>query len=256
LDLEAVEEKRKSEQAAAVAAGQLPRNLIQRPRDTVSSLLGKTTLPNQFKLEALTAEFFESLEQLLDGKSYLLSDEQPCSLDAFVVGYCSLMVIPELPFAWLRNAANTKSPRLAQYIERMRQRCYGVVAVSDAFRAESTTAPQIPWQPPERATVHKIGGTLIDNLADATPILREFRRNSRLRESLAGSSSSDFSAAEKRMLSQYATASRKDLYLSIGSVAAGVATLIGYMFHVGLLTVTRKELDHARGKRGQGANEK
>jgi sorting and assembly machinery component 37 len=235
-----VEEKRSREQSAAVAAGQLPRNLIQRPRETVSSLLGKTSSQSQFKLEGLTAEYFEPLEELLGRKSYLLSDEAPTSLDAFIIGHLSLMLVPEFPFAWLRNALSAKSPRLTQYIQRMRQRCFGEVSLSDAFSSTTTTS-QLPWQPPERVTIGKVGSTLFNTLADATPILKDFRRNDRLRESVSQSSYSDFSAAEKKKVSEYAEANRKDLYLSIASTVAGVTAFVGYMFHVGLVAVSPEE---------------
>jgi sorting and assembly machinery component 37 len=236
LDLEVVEAQRNREPSAAVAAGQFSRNLIQRPRETVSSLLGKTAHRNQFKLEALTDEFFEPLEELLDRKSYLFSDDQPSSLDAFVLGYLSLMFVPELPFSWLRNALNTKSPQITRYIERMREKCFGVVSLSDAF-GSSTATSQLPWQSPERVTIRKIGSTLINTLADATPVLKDFRRNDRLGESVSQSSDSDFTPEEKQKVSEYAAASQRDLYLSIVSVTAGVTALVGYMFHVGHIMV-------------------
>lgn len=65
LDLQAMEDQRKREHSAAVASGQIPSNLIQQPRDTVSKLLGRTAQTNQFRLEALTADFFEPLEAML-----------------------------------------------------------------------------------------------------------------------------------------------------------------------------------------------
>ncbi|KAL1966601.1 hypothetical protein VTN77DRAFT_4012 [Rasamsonia byssochlamydoides] len=235
LDLEEVEEQRDREQSAAVAAGQIPRSLIQRPRETVSSLLGKTSQQNQFKLEALTAELFEPLQALLGNKTYFLSDERPSSLDALALGYLSLALVPELPYPWLRDSLKTKAPQLAQYVERMRRQCFGVVHVSDAFGAPQKDS-LLPWRPPERITLVKIGSTLLNALADATPILKDIRMHDRLREA-AQSADSDLSPEESKAVSEYALARKRDVYISVATVAASVAALVGYLFHVGLVSV-------------------
>lgn len=235
LDLEEIEEQRERERSAAVAAGQLPRNLFQRPRETVSSLLGKTSQQNQFKLEALTAELFEPLRLLLDNKTYFLSNERPSSLDALALGYLSLALVPELPYPWLRESLRTKAPELAQYVERMRQQCFGVVQVSDAFGAARKELV-LPWRPPERITAAKIGRTLLNALADATPILKDLRLHDRLQEA-ARSPDSELSPEESKAVSEFALARKRDVYVSVATVAASVAALFGYLFHVGLLSI-------------------
>lgn len=235
LDLVAMEEQRDREQSAAVAAGQIPRSLIRSSRETVSSLLGKTQQQNRFKLEALTAEFFERLEALLGKKQYFISDERPSSLDCLAVGYLSLALVPELPYPWLRESLQSKAPSLAKYTERMRRQCFGVVEVSDAFgqaRAESV----LPWRPPERVTLGKIGSALFNTLADATPILKDIRMSNRLRDA-AQAPDSGLSAEESKAVSDYAKARKQDLYLSIATVLGGIAALVGYMFHIGILRV-------------------
>ncbi|KAI9370437.1 Tom37 C-terminal domain-containing protein [Aspergillus egyptiacus] len=233
LDLEAMEEQQKREHSAAVAAGRIPQNFIRRPRETVSGLLGKTSQQHQFRLEALTAELFDPLEELLGDKPYLLSAQGPSSLDCLALGYLSLALVPELPHPWLRDAMQRKAPRLSQYIDRMGRRLYGTVRVSDAFNP--TGGSLLPWRAYERARLATVGSAILTSLADATPILRDIRMNNRLRETVE-SSDAGLSQIESRSLAAYVRGQNKDMLLSIATVVGGVAALIGYMVHVGIFS--------------------
>ncbi|KAJ6079477.1 hypothetical protein N7467_009230 [Penicillium canescens] len=242
LDLQAMEEQRKREHSAAVASGQIPKNFIQQPRETVSKLLGRTAQHNQFRLEALTAEFFEPLEAMLARKSYLLPDQSgnPSSLDCIALGYLALALVPELNFPWLRDAMRAKAPQVTAYTERMRSRCFGDVDVKieHAFQPVSVgpeaELAKLPWRAPERVSVAAVGSTLLSTLADNTPFLREIRQNRRLKQAVQ--SDGDFSPVQKHLLAQYADSSNKDMLVSVVAAVAGTAALVGYMVHVGLLS--------------------
>lgn len=241
LDLQAMEEQKQREHSAAVAAGQIPKNFIRRPRETVSSLLGRTAQQNHFRLDALTGEFFEPLEAMLGQKAYLLAvneDEMPSSLDCIALGYLSLALVPELSFPWLRDSMRAKAPLLTAYTERLRRRCFGdaPVEVAHAFSPQSAPPSPLPWRAPERISVAGVGSTLLATFADSIPFLREVRRNNRLKQA-AEAPDSELSSTEKRTVSMYADASKKDMYVSIATVVGGVTALVGYMFHVGLITV-------------------
>ncbi|KAL4912779.1 Tom37 C-terminal domain-containing protein [Aspergillus aurantiobrunneus] len=238
LDLEAMEEQRKRDHSAAVAAGRIPQNFIQRPRETVSNLLGRTPQQHQFRLEALTGELFEPLEAMLDDKTHLLSAPAPSSLDCLAVGYLSLALVPDLPLPWLRDSMQRKAPRLSQYIERSRRVLYGTVDVSDAF--SSGGGSSLPWRAPERVSFGSIGTSLLTSLADSTPIIKDIRINNRLRET-AESSDSGLSETESKSLSAYARGQKKDTLLSVATVVGGVAALIGYMVHVGVFSAPPQE---------------
>lgn len=261
LDLVAVEEQKERDRSAAVTAGQIPKSLIQRPRDTVSSLLGRTSQQHQFKLDALTTDVFELLETLLADKPYLLAEDRATGLDCLVLGYLSLALFPELPHPWLRDAIRSKAPKLARYTERMRQTCFGPsVTVSDAFKDGKNNiadAVSLPWKAPERVSFTAIGSTLLNTLADATPILKDLRVSKRLREA-AESPDSGFSREESKAVTEYALAKKTDLLVSIASVTAGIAALVGYAFHVGLLTVgnpDEEEEEAYEGYEGDGTVE-
>lgn len=237
LDLQAMEDQRKREHSAAVASGQIPSNLIQQPRDTVSKLLGRTAQTNQFRLEALTADFFEPLEAMLArSKTCLLpadDNNNPSSLDCVALGYLSLALVPELTFPWLRDAMRAKAPLLAAYTERMRSRCFGDAPVEPSHAFQPVPAA-LPWRAPERISVAAVGSTLLGTLADNTPFLREVRQNRRLKQAVEADS--EFSSVEKQVLSSYADSSNKDMLLSVATAVAGTAALVGYMVHVGLLS--------------------
>lgn len=219
-----MEDQRKRDHSAAVASGQIPQNLIQKPKDTVSKLLGRTAQTNQFRLEAITADFFEPLEAMLSKKDSLLptATNSPSSLDCLAAGYLSLALIPDLAFPWLRDAMRTKAPLLTAYTERMRTRAFEPATKS------------LPWRAPDRISVSTVGRTLLNTLADNTPILSEVRANRRLKQAVQ--SDEGFSPAQKQGLSFYADASNKDMLVSIAAVVAGGAALVGYMVHVGLLS--------------------
>lgn len=238
-----MEETRQREHSAAVAAGKIPKNFIQRPRETVSGLLGRGSSQNQFRLEALTADFFEPLEAMLGQKAYLLTlkeEDTPTSLDCIALGYLSLALVPELAFPWLRDAMRAKAPLLSAYTERLRRRCFGdaAVEVAQAYSPQSAPASPLPWRAPGRVSVAAVGSTLLAELADNTPFLSEIRRNNRLKQAAADS---ELSSVEKGALSMYADSSKKDMYVSIAATVGGVAALVGYMFHVGLISVASQE---------------
>lgn len=254
LDLLAIEEERDREHSAAVAAGRIPKSLLLRqPRDTVSSLLGRTSQQNRFKLDALTAELFGILESFVAKKietkgekeedddekeeTYLLASNGATSLDCLALGYLSLALFPDVPYPWLREALQSKAPRLAQYTEQMRHRCFGSSpsTVSEALLATPTpTSTLLPWKPPQRTSLTTIGTTLWTTLADATPILKDIRASNRLRQA-ARAPDSGLSGVESQAVSEYARSKKTDLYVSVASVGLGVVALVGYMVHVGLL---------------------
>ncbi|KAJ5156117.1 hypothetical protein N7492_008920 [Penicillium capsulatum] len=247
LDLQAMEEQRQRDHSAAVASGQVPKNLIQRPADTVSSLLGRTAQRNHFRLDALTGEFFEPLEAMLGKKQSLLAGETQdslSSLDCIALGYLSLALVPDLTSPWLRDAMRAKAPQLTAYTEHMRRRCFGEipVEVAHAYSPQSTSPSPLPWREPGRITAAAVGSTLLTTLADNTPFLSEVRRNRRLKQA-AHSADSGLEELETEAVSTYAEKKNRDMYLSIATVVAGATALVGYVVHIGLLSISVRQAE-------------
>lgn len=241
-----MEDQRKRDHSAAVAAGKIPANFIQRPRDTVSKLLGRTSHQSQFRLEALTGELFEPLEAMLGEKDYLLTTDRTTSLDCLATGYLALALVPELTFPWLRDAMRSKAHGLTAYTQRMRHKCYGTAAVkvADAYPSlspsPSPSPSHLPWQTPERARLATVGYTLLNSLADNTPILSSIRAQNRLRQAVE-SSKADLSDVEREALAKHATGMKKDVLVSVAAAVGGVAALLGYMVQTGFFSPEDEE---------------
>ncbi|PYH80658.1 hypothetical protein BO82DRAFT_312623 [Aspergillus uvarum CBS 121591] len=222
LDLVALEEDRKREHSAAVAAGRLPASLpllkATAPAPTTAGLVPS----HRFRMEAVTAAAFEPLAAMLPPqKDYLLGGDRPTSVDCLLLGYGSLAALgsESLQDAWLGEAMRQKAPRAVEWVRRM-QREAGLAS--------------LPWRQPERPRWVTVGNTLWNTVADATPIWREYRANTRMRE-IAQSQEADLSGEERTALAEYVTGYKKDVWLSVAAVVGGVAALVGYMAHVGLL---------------------
>jgi sorting and assembly machinery component 37 len=122
----------------------------------------------------------------------------------------------------------------------MRRELYGIVNVSDAFTNDGQSS--LPWQAPERARLATIGSTLLNTLADSTPILKDIRVNNRLRET-AESADSGLSETEGQALSAYTKLQGKDTLISIATVVGGFAALVGYMVHIGVFSAPEAEAE-------------
>jgi hypothetical protein len=119
----------------------------------IGGLLSSPIYAAKFKLDALSNELLGPLSDLLGKKDYLLKGDKPSSLDCLTFGYLALMLYPDVPQAWLKEAILTRYPRLAKYISRMRGElighhelnpidiwniCYGNVGIQ---------ATRLPWRP-------------------------------------------------------------------------------------------------------------
>lgn len=220
-------------------------NLLQRSQETVTGLLGKTSHPNRFRLDVVTAALLDPLEELIEskrggtvGSRYIFSNDKASSLDCLVIGYLALGLVPSLPYPWFADAMKEKAPLLAEYVQQLRQRCFGTVDISDAFEKAGSgfSRSSLPWQAPERPSVGRVGMTLLDNLCEATPILNQIRTNRRLKQAVV-SPESHLDPEQKRMVVEIAEVRRRELYTSIVTVTAGLGAMAGYMFHTGIISL-------------------
>lgn len=180
---------------------------------------------------------------------YFLATDHPTSLDCLALGHLALALLPELHSPWLREAMLTKAPSVTAYVRRMRGQCFGddPVVPDLASNPPPTTAGTIlPWQAPERPSLPKIGSTILNTLADATPIWKDFRANARVKQ-MAESADSGLSEEDSKSLSSYAKQNKSDMFLSIAAVGAGAMALIGYMVHVGLFDTRAEEEEEEKG---------
>jgi len=215
---------------------------LRASRTTVSSLLAASPEAHaRIRLDALARNFLEPLRDLLgEKKKFFTSDEQFSSLDCLVLGYLSLMLVPDLPQPWLSKILRTNFSRLCVWTEELKAKIFGpAVTVEDALlrshgsnagvdgeKAEQSSF--LPWAAPQDRDVVGIGHAYLASLANSIPVVGEYRRNIR-----------------EEQLSQKKTNEEPSPTLNIatisGSVLASVGLLIGYMFHQGIISLGRGE---------------
>lgn len=108
----------KSDNAAPSFATQnSPEQLLNRQKSL--NWLRSQSHSDTFRLHQLTSEFFEPLEKLLGDEKYLMTSDDPTSLDYLALGYLSLMLYAPVPQQWLADALKTRYPELKAYTDRM-----------------------------------------------------------------------------------------------------------------------------------------
>lgn len=103
--------------ASSFATQNSPEQMLNRQKSL--SWLRSQSHSDTFRLHQLTNEFFEPLEKLLGGEQYLMTSNDPTSLDYLALGYLSLMLYAPVPQQWLADALRTKYPKLKAYTDRM-----------------------------------------------------------------------------------------------------------------------------------------
>jgi sorting and assembly machinery component 37 len=107
-----------------------PEQLIKKQRS--AKWLRTQQHSDTFQLFQLMTAFFGPLEEVLGEKKYILSEDEPTSIDCIAVGYLSLMLYASVPQPWLSNALKIRYPKLHAYTKHMYQ---------DTFEN-----PQRPWR--------------------------------------------------------------------------------------------------------------
>jgi hypothetical protein len=92
-----------------------------------------------FQLYQLSEAFFGPLERLLGQKDYLLSADQPTSLDCLALGYLSLMLFAPVTYPWLSDALKQRYPKLQRYTARMYRQTFK--NSNTPWEAKTTSAP-------------------------------------------------------------------------------------------------------------------
>ncbi len=220
---------------------QIPKSL-RKPRQTVSSLLGQSTHRNQFRLDAITADFLEPLDELLADREWFIA-ETVSSLDCLAIGYLVLLQSPLLPLGWLKRALKEKYPHLGGWAESFSRDAFGdEVTPSEALSASregSEKAKQgLPWQAPVRPTFGALAFTILDNTMDALPVVGQLRSNRQLKKA---SQDPDLDEYESKQLAVMASNRNQELYSQIFAVGAGIGVFIGHLFWVGMLKLPQRQ---------------
>lgn len=92
---------------------------------TIRNLLRQPEHSDTFRLNALTDQFCQPLQEQLGDKSWLIHrDDDPWSIDCLALGYLGLMLHADVPKRWLATAIKTRYPQLVRYYDEAYERIY------------------------------------------------------------------------------------------------------------------------------------
>ena len=104
---------------------------------TLRNLLRQPEHSDTFRLNALTDQFCQPLQEQLGDKSWLIHhDGDPWSIDYLALGYLSLMLRADVPKKWLATAIKTRYPRLVRYYDEVYER------IHDRFHSRGADIPR------------------------------------------------------------------------------------------------------------------
>ena len=237
LDLDTSKDALEKNTSTSSASDVIPESL-RISRSSVMELVKRPQHATRFRLDALADAFLAPLQQLLGKKSYMLSDDQPSSLDCVALAYLALAYTPQLPHAWLREIMTARYPKLCAYVDRRSMEIFGgPVHVSHAFlgseddsdnantdpHAESTHF--LPWRRPEQKGFTTAGSAFVNGTFNALPLAKIFQRSNILLD--------DDKVAEGRRLevSNVATFKQDRILLPLLALSSTIAALSTYLFY-------------------------
>jgi sorting and assembly machinery component 37 len=77
---------------------------------------GLSAAQKRIRLESMMSRWIDPLEELLGRKKFLLSDENPSSLDAMALGVFSLILGAEVPDRWAGTIMEDRFPKMAAWV--------------------------------------------------------------------------------------------------------------------------------------------
>lgn len=209
----------------------IPKSL-RRPKQTVTSLLGSTAEQTRFRLEAVTADFFEPLEKLLGEKEWFLGDRMTI-LDCYALAILAQMRVTGLPQPWLQEALDNKHKSLSDWTSKN---------AAPVYEDDSS----LPWTPMPEKTWLQIASSTLDFFAEAIPITivpttirtRESEDVTRQEDQDQGyQGQSSTSKFERKQLFRLRTRRFQDTVRQIIAATLSSGGLVGVLIYMGMLTV-------------------
>jgi hypothetical protein len=142
-----------AKRAAGIPTDGQPNTLHMGLAKGLGGFLGTPVYAARFRLDALTNELLEPLADLLGKSDYLSKRDGMSSLDCLAFGYLSLLFYPAVPQAWVKETVQTKFPRIASYIRRLRKEVFSdeEIKPSEVWSISTgstgvTSGMLLPWQ--------------------------------------------------------------------------------------------------------------
>ncbi|KAJ9640160.1 hypothetical protein H2204_003385 [Knufia peltigerae] len=221
LDLDNAQEDQKED---AGLAAHIPKSL-RKPKQTVTSLLGRSTQRNKFRLDAVTAEFLEPLAEMLGDKEFLLAGQES-SLDCLILGYLALMQRPRMPQAWIRDTLRTKHASLGRWAEDHIHQVFGESAL------ESTS---VSHRQKDRS-IYQVVQSIVEVFIGSMPVIG------------GGYTVSEISPGDEKGLARYKQKQvrlaklqrRRDMYVQMLASTIATTGLVGWLWYKGVMLVPHR----------------
>lgn len=214
----------------------IPKSL-RKPRQTVTSLLGRNMQKNRFRLDAVTADFLDPLLEKLGDNKWLLGDTMS-SVDCLALGYIALLQVPDLPQAWVKEALQTKYAALGRWASKHTPRVSGTpFEVSVPMKQRSgtaTTGIQLPWQKPSERTSQQVLHSVLESCVSALPVIGNPYKPLEISNVEAGG---DFHRNKQSQLT--VVSRRREMYIQALVSTFAALGLVGYLSYKGMLHLPR-----------------
>lgn len=214
----------------------IPKSL-RKPRQTVSSLIGRNMQKNRFRLDAVTADFLDPLLEKLGDKKWLLGDTVS-SADCLTIGYLALLQVPQLPQAWVKEALQKKYAKLGQWASDQTSRVLG--SSHDAASLVKlkidgrNTKLELPWQVPPERTAHQILHSVLESCISSIPVIGNAYNPSEISH-LQGTGDLHRKKQSQLMMIQR----RREIYVQILVSTFAAVGIVGMLSYKGLLHLPR-----------------
>ncbi|KAK7885731.1 hypothetical protein LTR67_010083 [Exophiala xenobiotica] len=236
LDVDTAQQD-KSEETGLTA--HIPKSL-RKPKLTVSGLLGRGVQKNKFRLDAITADFFEPVMELLGDKTYLLGDEES-SLDCLVLGYLALMQRPQLPQGWVRDALRTKYAKLGHWAEARITTAFNepidfALIMGRKTGTPETRLPPAGFQAPQERSLSQVLQSVVEGCISSIPVF-----GSGFGVSEIGSiQTARRDRYREKQLRLARLQHRRDMYVQILASTFAITGLLGWLGYKGILQLPRR----------------
>lgn len=242
LDIDNASVEAKNETATKPGSDLIPPSL-RTTRQTVTSLVRQPQHASRFRLDALTEAFFGPLQQLLGQKRFLLSDDNPSSLDCLALAYLALALLPEVPQPWLAKSMRARYPELCRYVKELVYGFFGgPIEVEDALLSSQpggyTTAADsldesrqgketsLSWSKPEEKAMASTGSSMVKIAFEAMPIMGQLHKSNLLLESNIAETVVGADGQSAQAVAASPSNPILPAILAIGTIVTGVA---GYL---------------------------
>jgi sorting and assembly machinery component 37 len=159
-------------------------SLLLPRKDTIRSMLQRPEHAAIFRLHAVAEEFFAPLRDMLGEKEFFMDTEEPTEVDCLAYGFLALMLLPEVPQAWLAKTMKEKHSNLVRFIERMHTKLDLETKVQDVMDLANCTSEEnvqgrrkarslsLPWCPPARPTILETVSRISKELVEQVPYFK------------------------------------------------------------------------------------